>query len=167
MSSAKIKLPIAIVLFLTLMYFIGSNKQPVDAEISKTIELLQAQAYKVVATKTYPTPPNKQGLKVVIYSEHALTFEQRAQTAMQAAIDMVDDKGLFEVVVQLNAVDNAKLNVIGLVTYSPSGENTWGDKQKYVWEVDASKDTIVDGKLVHEDKSYALSYISLSQYFRG
>ncbi len=127
----------------------------------------QAQSYNVIKTESYPTPPDKQGLTVVIYSQDAKTFEQRAQTVIKAAQTFVNDKGLYEVTVKLNASPTIKpFDLLAMAQYNPHKQNTWGQEQQYVWDVSASKHTVADGQIIEDGKAYPLSYLSVKSYLK-
>lgn len=126
-----------------------------------------AQEYIVIKNFEYPTPPNKKGLEVTIFSEKSTTFEKRAHTVIKAALDILKEKKLYEVVIRMNASpDINDYNLIAYTLYTPHKKNTWGDYEEYIWSVEASKNEINNGKLIENGKSYPMSYITRQKYLQ-
>jgi hypothetical protein len=119
-----------------------------------------AEEYTIVKESSYPTPPDKSGLEVIIFSNAAATLEQRAQTAIKADLDILNDKGLYEVTIKMSASPNIKqFNPVAHVQFNPHKKNTWGTDQEYVWDVTASPRQISNGKIIENGKSYSLDYL--------
>ena len=126
-----------------------------------------AQEFTIIKISKYPTPPTKSGLEITIYSPKATTFKKRAQTVIKAAKDILKEKGLYEVVVRMSISKNLKkFKQIARAKYTPHKKNTWGDDEKYVWSVEASKNTIKNGKLIEDGKSYPIAYITVKKYLQ-
>lgn len=146
----------------------SETKLQKDTQTSLSINTELAQKYVILDTQTYATPPNKLGLKFVIYAENADTFEKRGQTLIKAAHELVEDKKLYEVVVRLSALPSMKPDYIhaGLVTYSPHKKDTWGNEVAYVWDVTASPNNVVKGQIEEDGKFYPLSYMTIKSYLK-
>jgi hypothetical protein len=146
----------------------SETKLQKDTQTSLSINTELAQKYVILDTQTYATPPNKLGLKFVIYSENADTFEKRGQTLLKAAYDLLDGRELYEVVVRLSALPSMKPDYIyaGQVTYSPHKRDTWGNEQKFVWDVTASPNSVVNGQIEEDGKYYPLTYMTVKLYLK-
>ena len=139
----------------------GDNKSPFIPKIDF------AQEYVIIKKFEYATPPDKKGLEVTIYSKKSITFEQRAQTAINAAINILKDEDLYEVIIKMSASSNIKkFNLLAYVEYTPHKKNTWGMNTNHTWSVKASDDIIKNGQLIEKGKVYPLSYIYLKKYLK-
>ncbi|MBL4774473.1 MAG: hypothetical protein JKY87_00230 [Mariprofundus sp.] len=152
---------IAVVLAISVIAsFFGDDE---DENFSFVPEISEAQPYTIIKTYSYPTPPDKQGFEFTIFSKQATTLEKRSQTAIKAALDILKDKGLYEVQIKMNAYpDNNKFYFLAYVKYQPYKKNTWGDEKEYVWDVTANKYEIVDGKIIDNGKSYPLEFTNVT-----
>jgi len=132
------------------------------------LDISQAQEYIILERRSYPTPPDKLGLQIFIYAPTANTFDQRAHTVIKAAYDLLESDGLYEVVVRLSALPSMEPKYIqaGRAKYTPHKKNTWGTEEEYVWEVDASKHSVVDGQLEEDGKFYSLDMMFASSYLK-
>jgi hypothetical protein len=123
------------------------------------------QEYTIIKIFEYVTPADKKGLEVTIYSEKSTTFEKRAQTAAKAAIDILEEKGLYEIIIKMSTSSNIKkFNLMAYVQYNPNKKDTWGKDTKYIWSIKASDNNIQNGQLLEKGKSYPISYISIKKY---
>ena len=126
-----------------------------------------AQEYTIIKTFEYATPADKKGLEITIYSKNSTTFEKRAQTAAKAAIDILEEKGLYEIIIKMNTSNNMQeFNLMAYVQYNPYKKDTWGEDTKYIWSIEASDNDIQNGQLVEKGKSYPISYISVKKYLK-
>jgi len=131
-----------------------------DESSSFVPEISAAQPYTIIKTYSYPTPPDKQGLEVTIFSKEATTLEKRSQTAIKAALDILKDKGLYEITIKMSASQNIKqFNPVAHVQFNPYKKDTWGTDQDYIWDVEASPSQISNGKIIKNGKSYPLDYL--------
>ena len=130
------------------------------------VDISQAQEYVIIETESYPTPPDKLGKRIFIYAPKANSFEQRGHTLVKAAHELVNSKGLYEVIIKLLALPSIEPKYVqaGRAQYNPYKKNTWGEKEDYVWEVEASSLKIVDGQLDKNGKLYPLDYMPASKY---
>lgn len=122
----------ALLLVGLVMAIVGCSKQSeVLPDISK------AQEYQILGTESYPAPVDKGRYKIIIYSESAKTFDQRAQTAIKAAIDFQREKKAYEVLVWLEALPKVSER-LAIADYYPFKVSSWGDEKVYFWSVEAS-----------------------------
>ena len=155
------KLLPSLLLILTISCFGKENKSSFVPETN------MAQEYIIIKKFEYPTPPNKKGLEVTIFSKKSTTFKKRAHTIIKAASSILKEENLYEITVRMSASANIKkYNLIAYAQYNPYKKNTWGDAEKYVWSVKASNNEISNGKLIEDGKSYPISYISVKKYLQ-
>ena len=92
-----------------------------------------AQHYQTIGPiETFNAPPGKLRVKVVVQSD-AVTFEQRAHTAMAAALAAVKG-GATDVLVWVKSSEG---KLVAVADYFPYGETAWGKPAAHVWEVSA------------------------------
>lgn len=132
------------------------------------IDVSQAKPYAVIKTQTYATPRDKKGLEIFIYAPSANNFDQRGQTLIKAAHELLIANELHEVIVKMSALATTSPKYIhaGRVYYAPQKTNTWGQTEKYVWEVEASYQKIFDGKLEENGKLYPLDLMPIKPYLK-
>lgn len=126
---------------ITLLLGCSSDKQgvqvPVRSLLGADVDLSQAQQYRIVMpVESYPAPEGKPRIKILVYAETAVTFEQRAQTAMKAAIDYADG-GAYEVMVWLER-DAEQSERVAIADYFPYGKMAFGNASINVWDVRAA-----------------------------
>lgn len=138
------------------------TSEPAQNPTAMGISTDLAQKYVVLNRQTYVTPRDKTGLKFVIYSEKADTFEKRGQTLIKAANDLLAENKLYEVVVRLSALPTIKPENInaGIAFYHPHKKDTWGNDKQYVWDVTASANRVENGQIEEDGKFYPLSYMT-------
>jgi len=141
----------------------GENNISSVSPIQPKIDL--AQNYIIQKEFQYATSGDKKGLEITIYSQDATDFEKRAQTVIKAAMDLLKAKGLYEVIIRMNATnDLKKYYLMAYAEYTPHKKNTWGNKTNRVWLVKASNDVVKNGHLIEDEKKYPISYIRIKKY---
>ncbi|VFQ44366.1 hypothetical protein [Desulfoluna butyratoxydans] len=100
-------------------------------------DMSQAQVYEILDSESYPAPDDKGRYKIIIYSRDAKTFEQRAQTAIKAAVDFQKKKNAYEVIVWLEALPKVSERV-AIAEYYPFKKSSWGNDKEYIWLVEGS-----------------------------
>lgn len=106
-------------------------------QLGADVELTHAQQYRQVAPlESFPSPPGKGRYRFVIHSDSAVTFEQRAQTAMKAAMDFAKGNA-YEVQVWLER-EPEKSERVAVADYYPYGEMAYGRPAANVWDVRAA-----------------------------
>lgn len=121
----------------------------------------ESHPYTVVNADDYSFPGrNRQ--RWIITSPKALTKEDRALTAIQAAKDLqnktnADQANIFLVIDGLKSSHGMPLAV---VTYTPDGKGNSGDQDSEVWEVDSS-----DKVLTPLEKKITLSWYKYRKDF--
>ena len=152
--------------FLLLLSLIFLTACSDDGLSTIDVDISQAQEYIIIEVKSYPTPPNKQGQEIFIHAPTASSFEQRGHTLIKAAHDLVNSKGLYEVVIKLSALPSITPKYVqaGRAQYNPYKKNAWGEKEDYVWRVEASSHKIVGDQLEENGKLYPLDYMPASKY---
>lgn len=109
-----------------------SNQKEAVPDISRALP------YEILDTESYPAPEGKGRYKVIVYSRDAKTKEQRAQTAIKAAVDFQREKKAYEVLVWLEALPKVSER-LAIADYYPYKESAWGEKKTYIWSVEASR----------------------------
>ena len=99
--------------------------------------LKQAQAYTILDVEDYPAPQGKGRYKVIAYSENAQTFEQRAQTAIQIAVDWHNKTQAYEILVWLEILPELSARV-AIADYYPLNVTAWGKNPPYQLAVEAT-----------------------------
>ena len=74
---------------------------------------------------------------MIAYSENAWTFEQRAQTAIQIAIDWHNKTRAYEILVWLEILPELSARV-AIVDYYPHNVTAWGKNHPYQLKVEAA-----------------------------
>ena len=99
--------------------------------------LEQAQTYTILEVEDYPAPQGKGRYKVTAYSENAQTFEQRAQTAIQIAVDWHNKTQAYEILVWLEILPELSARV-AIADYYPLNVTAWGKNPPYQLQVEAA-----------------------------
>ncbi len=104
-----------------------------------------AQPYKVVNNRDYSFAGRKR-MQWTINAPQAVTKEDRAMTAIQAAKDLqdqtnADQTNIFLVITGLKGAFGMPLAV---VAYTPDGKSNSGESNDPVWEVEASADQLTE-----------------------
>ena len=75
---------------------------------------------------------------------------------------------MYEVMVRLSALPTIEPEYIhaGIAFYHPHKKNTWGDEQQYVWDVVASPNHVVNGKIEEDGKLYPLDFMTTKSYLK-
>ena len=111
----------------------------IRTEAEASLDLSLAREYDVLDIEEFPSPSTEGRYRLIIYSEDAKTLDQRAQTAIKAAIDFQRKRKAYEVQVWLEVLPNLSERV-AIADYYPYGISAWGNKSEYIWLVNASED---------------------------
>lgn len=125
------------VLLSLLLSGCGSSEQaaaltPKRALLGADVDVSQARPYQRTHLEKLPAPDDKLRVHITIEAAGADTAEQRAQTAMRAALDMVRG-GAYEVLVWLDGAGGR----LAVADYAPYGDTAWSLPAAHVWEVSA------------------------------
>ena len=119
----------------------GVTTTSVAAEAIKSARparaLEQAQAYTILKTEDYPAPRGKGRYKVIAHSKNARTFEQRAQTAIQIAVDWHNKTQAYEILVWLEILPALSARV-AIADYYPHNVTAWEKNAPYQLQVQAT-----------------------------
>ena len=110
----------------------------IRTEAEASLDLSFAREYDVLDIEEFPSPSTEGRYRLIIYSGDAKTLDQRAQTAIKAAIDFQGERKAFEVQVWLEALPRVSERV-AIADYFPYGISAWGNKSEYIWLVSASE----------------------------
>ena len=99
--------------------------------------LEQVQAYTILEVEDYPAPRGKGRYKVIAHSENARTFEQRAQTAIQIAMDWHNKTQAYEILVWLEILPELSARV-AIADYYPLNVTAWERNAPYQLQVEAT-----------------------------
>ena len=91
----------------------------------------------VVEVENYPAPRGKGGYKVIAHSENARAFEQRAQTAIQIAVDWHNKTQAYEILVWLEILPELSAPV-AIADYYPHNVTAWERNAPYQLQVEAT-----------------------------
>ena len=75
-------------------------------------------SYTILEVEDYPAPQGKGRYKVIAHSENARTFEQRAQTAIQIAVDWHNKTQAYEILAWLEILPELSARV-AIADYYP------------------------------------------------
>ncbi len=131
--------------------FLGCSIQeetPSAVNLSRLPDISQAQGYRILGVESYPAPRDRGRYRIVIYSENAKTRDQRAQTAIKAAIDLQrrSEVKAYEILVWLEALPQISER-LAIVDYHPYKVSAWGDEKEHIWSVDASDYQVLGGEI--------------------
>ena len=93
--------------------------------------------YTILEVEDYPAPQGKGRYKVIAHSENARTFEQRAQTAIQIAVDWHNKTQAYEILVWLEILPELSARV-AIADYYPLNVTAWGKSPPYQLQVEAT-----------------------------
>ena len=169
-KKTKIDWSIATAVFFIILLIVAFYSPNNVKDKPKKQDTSMAQNYSILEVRSYPTPPDKSGQEIFIHAPTAITFEQRGHTLIKAAYDLLESEGLYEVIIRLSALPSMKPNYIqaGRAKYTPHKKNTWGNDEKYVWEVEASKQEVelANGQLVEKGSLSPVDWLSSSVYLK-
>lgn len=92
--------------------------------------LEQVQAYTILEVEDYPVPQGKGRYKVIAHSENAQTSEQRAQTAIQIAVDWHNKTQAHEILIWLEILPELSARV-AIADYYPHNVTAWESNAPY------------------------------------
>lgn len=150
MKFKMIKTVLALFLILSVTACSQEKSPKPDTPLAKT--------FNILSIEEFAAPGDKKRYRLTIYSKEAKTFEERAQTAINAAyVTHNADKDVYEVDIWLEALPSISKRV-AYVSYYPYKESAWGAKKDKIWEsVKASEYPVINGDLSNFD-TYLANY---------
>jgi len=110
-------------------------------------DMSQAQGYRMLSIESFPAPEGRERYRIIIYSDGAITRDQRAHTAIRAALDLQGKaKRAYEVSVWLEALPRISERV-AIADYYPYKVSSRGDEKEHIWSVEASDYQVTSGKI--------------------
>lgn len=141
MKFKMIKTVLALFLILSVTACSQEKSPKPDTPLAKTFNILNIEEFAA--------PGDKKRYRLTIYSKEAKTFEERAQTAINAAyVTHNADKDIYEVDVWLEALPKISERV-AYVSYYPYKESAWGGKENKAWKTVESSNYQITGDKVN------------------
>ena len=135
-ESNKVKLWIFVIIALVIVVGIFTPEK-------KSIDLSKAKPYSIFHEGDFSFPGRKR-MEWWVISPEAKSFEERAQTAIKAAIDLQkkSNADMVSIWLEINPILAGTSNQFAVVRYAPDGAGFSGIKKvdNWIWEVEATGD---------------------------